>query len=840
MAKFRGTHDAFGKPGMEPHWGHGGKDGVGTAYSADSRIWFTLHGGAVSEVYYPFIDRPQVADLQFLVTDSTTFVHEERRDLLTRTERCSPHALGFRVTNSDPGGRYQIEKELIAAPHQPCLLQRTRFKVLQQPVSDLKLYVHCNPHLEVGGWGNNAYVIESAGRELLAAEKNGVWLVIGATAPFSHLSCGYLGVSDGWTDLSQNFQMDWEFDRAENGNVALTGELDLRDGVEFTLCLALGNGLQHALSAFFQALGQPFAARRARFVEQWDRASRAILPLGSFSADGGKLYHGSYSLLTSHEDKTYAGAFIASLSIPWGEARGDEDRGGYHLVWTRDMANTVTGLLAAGNTTTPLRALVYLAVSQQSDGGFPQNFWLNGDPYWRGIQLDQVSFPILLAWRLKEEGGLGDFDPYPMVMRAAGYLVVHGPATEQERWEEAGGYSPSTLAANIAALICASCFAHERGDDRAAAYLEDYADFLEAHVEAWTVTTDGTVHPDVRRHYIRILPADVRADCPGEDPNCGTLALANRPPGSGRDFPAKEIVDAGFLELVRYGIRRPDDPLVVDSLRVVDQMLRVETPFGPCWRRYNNDGYGQRADGGPFNGWGQGRAWPLLTGERAHYELAAGHDVAPFIRTLEAFATPAGLLPEQVWDAADQPEHGLRSGHPTGAAMPLMWAHAEYVKLLRSVRDGRVFDFIPAVAERYLTSGLRRSSTLEVWKFNRQVASSHGGSTLRIQAEAPFRLRSSDDEWRTVRDQDSVPTGLGVSYVDIPIGADQQAPLRFTFYWPESGRWEGRDFAVAVRVSSDVPAHPVIEAKPQRAGSRRKASARSNKAKISINSNSPV
>ncbi|MBI4502068.1 MAG: glucan 1,4-alpha-glucosidase [Gemmatimonadetes bacterium] len=807
MARFRGTRDAFGKPGHEPRWSQGDKDGVGTAYSADSRIWFTLHDGAVTEVYYPVIDRPQVRDLQLLVTDGESFFHEERRDLLTRTERCSPHALGYRVTNSDPQGRYRIEKEIISAPHQSCLLQRTRLEVSQGFAGKLRLYVLCNPHLEIGGWGNNAHVIEAAGRQLLAAEKDGVWLVIGATAPFGRLSCGYVGASDGWTDLAQNFQMDWEFDRAEGGNVALTGELDLRGGAEFTLGLALGHGLQHALSALFQALGMPYESRRKRFIEQWDRPCRNILPLEKVSGDGGNLYHGSYSLLMSHEDKTFAGAFIASLSIPWGEARGDEDMGGYHLVWTRDMVNTVTGLLAAGNTSTPLRALVYLAVSQQSDGGFPQNFWLNGEPYWRGIQLDQVSFPILLAWRLKQQGGLGEFDPYPMVMRAAAYLVTYGPATQQERWEEAGGFSPSTLAAHIGALICASCFARERGDQGAARYLEEYADFLEAHIEAWTVTTDGIVHPEIARHYIRILPADVHAACPGEDPNCGMLALANRPPGSSWQFPAKDIVDAGFLELVRYGIRRPDDPLIVDSLRVVDHVLRVETFLGPCWRRYNNDGYGQRADGGPYQGWGQGRAWPLLTGERAHYELAAGREVAKLTRTLEAFASPTGLLPEQIWDEVDRRERGLRSGRPTGAAMPLMWAHAEYIKLLRSVHDGRVFDLIPAAAERYLPAR-RRPSALEVWKFNRQVSLVRQGQTLRIQAGAPFRLRWTDDDWRTTRDESSAPTGLGGSYADIAIAADQRAPLRFTFYWPESDRWEGRDFEVAVREGGELVGRP--------------------------------
>jgi glucoamylase len=262
-------------------------------------------------------------------------------------------------------------------------------------------------------------------------------------------------------------------------------------------------------------------------------------------------------------------------------------------------------------------------------------------------------------------------------------------------------------------------------------------------------------------------------------------------------FPAKEIVDAGFLELVRHGIRRADDPIIVDSLKVVDAVLKVDTPFGPCWRRYNHDGYGQRKDGGPFVGWGRGRAWPLLTGERGHYELAAGHDPKPFLRAMESFASATGLLPEQAWDGPDLPQAHIYCGRPTGSAMPLMWAHAEYIKLLRSVRDGRVSDLIADVAKRYL--GERKDRQLfEVWKFTRQARSVKRGYVLRIQVPASFRLHWSDDEWQTVKDNASSATTLGVEFVDIPILAAQRAPIRFTFFWTASGHWEGRDYAVSV------------------------------------------
>jgi glucoamylase len=788
---------AFGWPGIEPRWTYGGKDGVGTAYAASSRVWFTFWNGILTEVYYPTVDRPQLRDLQYLITDGKTFFHDEKRHLKSKLEQLPGHVLGYLCTNSDPAGKYTIVKEIIADPHLACVLQHTRLTGDESFLSSLRLYALCAPHLEVGGWGNNGSVVRVAGRTVLVAERKGTWLALAATVPFSRVSCGYVGKSDGWTDLSGNFQMDWEFDHAPDGNIALTGELELTGTREFTLGLAFGNSQHHAISTLVQSLSTPFAEHGKRYAEQWVRTTTGILPLEKSSHDGGKLYCASCSLLRAHEDKSYPGAFIASLAIPWGEAAGDSDQGGYHLVWTRDMVNSANAMLAAGDRTTPIRALIYLDVSQQENGGFAQNFWVDGEPYWRGIQLDEVAFPILLAWRLRRENALQDFDPYPMVVRAAAYLVRHGPVTPQERWEEASGYSPSTLASNIAALICAACFARERGDEPTAKYLEEYADFLECHVESWTVTTQGTLLPGVTRHYLRILPERADNPTPEEDPNQGNITIANLQPGAQNVFPAKEIVDAGFLELVRHGIRRPDDPIIVDSLKVVDAVLKVETPFGPCWHRYNHDGYGQRDDGGSFVGWGRGRVWPLLTGERGHYELAAGHDAKPLIRAMETLASATGLLPEQSWDSPDQPQVYMYLGRPTGSAMPLMWAHAEYVKLLRSAGDGKVSDLIADVAKRYL-GGRAGRQLFEIWKFTRQMRSVKRGYVLRVQAQSSFRLHWSADEWRTVKDTPSSATTLGVEFADIPIPAAQQAPMRFTFFWTANNSWEGRDFQVSV------------------------------------------
>lgn len=796
MARIRGERMAFGKPGIEPRWTQGNKDGVGTAYSGGSCIWFTLFRGVVTEIYYPTVDRPQVRDLQYLVCDGETVFHEEKRHLESKTERLSPEGLGYRITNADSLKRYSIGKEIITHPHLPCLLQHTTIGGERELLDRLHFYALCAPHLEDGGWGNNAYVVEVDNRAILVANRGTLWLSLGATVPFSRLSCGFVGQSDGWTDITLHHQMTWEFDQALDGNVALTGELDLGGQHEFTLGLAFGDTLHSAVNTLFQALATPFKSHAERFFEQWSRPCKRILPLDNVSGDKGHLYRTSYNVLLAHEDKTYPGAFIASLSVPWGETKGDEERGGYHLVWTRDMVNTATGLLAAGNVIAPLRALIYLAASQMPDGSFSQNFWIDGQPYWHGIQLDEVAFPVLLAFRLYREKALENFDPYGMVLRAAGFLIRNGPATQQERWEEASGYSPSTLASNIAALIAAACLCRERGENSTACFIEQYADFLESHLESWVVTSQGELVPEIPRHFIRILPVDIGNPDPLEDPNCGMLGLANRPPGEAWEYPGKDVVDAGFLELVRYGIRRVDDPVIVDSIRVIDAVLKVNTPFGPCWRRYNHDGYGQRDNGDPFRKWGRGGAWPLLTGERGHYELAAGNNVDGFIQAMERFASPTGLLTEQVWACPDLPKAHMYLGRPTGAAMPLMWAHAEYIKLLRSKKDGKVFDFIPEVAQQFGTHAT--CSKLEIWKPNRHARTIQHGMTLRIQTPAQFVLHWSADEWRTIRDTHSTSTRMDIHYVDIPIPATQEAPIRFTMLWTAKGEWEGRDYEVAV------------------------------------------
>ena len=808
-----GKNPAPGGPGIEPRWTGGAKDAVGTAYAVSSRLWYTLARGVITEVYYPTIDTPQIRDLQYMVSDGETFFHDERRNTISTVELLDPDALGFKIVNTDPDGRYTIEKQIIGDPHLNCLLVHTKFNVEPEWRGRLHLYVICAPHLDIGGWHNNGEVLQTKGRTFLAAYRDNVYMSIAAKVGFTKLSVGYVGASDGWTDLAHNMNMDWQYDSAMDGNIALTGEIDISRTTEFTLGVAFAHSKHASGATLIQSLCIPFETNLKSFIEQWHRTRRRLTILdmnrGKISDAASSMFARSINLLLAHEDKVYPGAMIASLSIPWGEDKSDDELGGYHLVWTRDMVHSATALMAAGDTATPRRAMIYLAIAQGEDGGFFQNFWIDGRPYWTGVQLDEVSFPIILAWRLWKANALGDFDPHITVVRACAYLIRKGPATREERWEENGGYSPSTLATNIAALICAAEMIDARGDHGTADFVRTYADFLESHVEQWTVTNEGSLLAGVTRHYIRINPASSQEGAVGdEDPDKGEIVLANQKPGDRVRYPANQIIDHGFLELVRFGIRRPKDPLIEDSLKVVDAILKVDTPFGPCWRRYNHDGYGQRADGTSFATWGVGHAWPLLMLERATYELACGRNIDEYLRAAEGFATGVGLFPEQIWDLADIPEEHMLFGRPTGAAIPLLWAHAEYVGLLRSMIDNRIFDCIAPVEARYCNDHPRQ--VIEIWKINRQVRKVPAGALLRVIAASPFVLHWSDDEWNTPRDTDSTPTSLGIEYVDIQIEAGQKAPIRFTFKWPVDNQWQGADYAVEVeQPAKSAPDKPV-------------------------------
>jgi glucoamylase len=807
--------EAFGAPGMDPRWTSSLKDSVGTAYSASSRIWFTVSHGILNEIYHPTIDHPQTRDLGLLVSDGSSFVHEEKRDMIPSFEYIHPEALGVRYTNVDKEGRYQLVKEIICDPHHSVVLMHVRLEAgpngSEEFLDKLHIFALLAPHMDGGGAGNSARAVDVAGRKVLLAWKNRWTLAMSADCGFSRVSCGFVGASDGWHDLTDNFRMDWQFGSATNGNLALTGEIDLRDGSrEFTLGIGIGDSHHSALSKTVGSLSVAFATNSARFLEQWQRAASPYR-LATKSGDRGMLMQTSNNILLAHEDKTYSGAFVASASIPWGQAKGDDDLGGYHLVWTRDMVQTASALLACGRVDTARRALVYLACTQRPDGGFAQNFWIDGRPYWTGVQLDEVAFPLILTWRIWKAGGLGNWDVIPFIERAAGFLVRNAPITHQERWEENSGYSPSTLAAVIGGLICAAEMLRSSQATELGEFLEQFADWIESHLEDWTVTNDGVLLPGVKRHYMRIRPPETGEAINKEGPGTEMIHLNNRPAGTPYEFEARQIIDGGFLELVRYGIRRPDDPLMIDSLKVVDAILKRDLPQGPSWLRYNYDGYGQGPDGGPYHGTGQGRPWPLLTGERAHYELAAGRDVSDLIKTYEAYATPGNMLPEQLWDEADRPDEHLKFGGPTGAACPLVWAHAEYLKLLRSAYDGQVFDRIEPVYQRYgkykSEHGHARSAhhgrvhekCIEIFSLHRPIQTITVNATLRILSEKRFALVWTDNNWQTTNTTQSRGLGSAGFAADItPSQRQNPSGLSLTFFWPEENRWLGHNYEVRI------------------------------------------
>ncbi len=800
---------AFGSPGIAPRWTSSQKDAVSTAYAASTRTWFTVSHGTVNEIYYPTIDHPQTRDMELLFSDGESFFHEEKRDILYDFHYVDENALAIRMSGHDVGGRYFVTKELITDPHHAVVLMNVKITGDEDVLARLKCYALLAPHLDGGGQGNSARSLNIAGKRCVLAWKNEFSLALGVDCGFERSSCGFVGASDGYTDLSEHLRMTWNFGQALDGNIAVMGEVDVARHREFTIGVALGRGHHSALSSLMQSLSIPFLRHRERFIEEWHRAP-APAALAEVSTDNGRLMRTSHAMILTHEDKTYAGAFIASASIPWGASKSDDDLGGYHLVWTRDMVQSATALLACGRVEAARGALVYLACTQHPDGGFAQNFWINGVPYWSGIQLDEVAFPIILAWRLWKADGLGNFDVVPFVLGAASFLVRYAPITQQERWEENAGYSPSTLAVVISSLVCAADLLRHHGSEEVALFLQEYADWIEARVDRWTTTREGVLLPDVPYHYMRIRPPAAGESFHNEKVPPGMINIPNRGPGEQYAFEAREVVDAGFLELVRYGIRRADDPLVVDSLRVIDSILKVSTPYGPCWRRYNHDGYGQRKDGGPYQGWGQGRAWPILTGERAHYELAAGHDVRTYITALERFSSFGGMLPEQIWDRADLPSEEMYFGRAAGAAQPLVWAHAEYLKLLRSVADGKVFDRISVVYDRYVAERDKHTfhRNLAIFQLGRPISAVVQGGTLRIVDVRSFSVVYTTDQWASKLEIDSRSLGRVGCFADIPIALEQTGRIVFTLHWressQESSQWLGRNYEVVIHTQAEI------------------------------------
>ena len=787
-----------GWPGILPRWTSSAKHGVGTALDDRSPVWFTLSHGIVNEIYYPTIDQANTRDLGFLVADGSDFFSEEKRDTRFEIETLAPGTPAYKLTNRCLQERYEISKVILTDPSRPVLLQQVSFRPLKESMADYGLYALLAPHIGNQGYGNDGWMGDYKGIPMLFAARGQTALALACSAGFSGRSCGHVGTSDGWQDVSAHKRMAWSYPAAFQGNIALIGEIQPAacDG-RFLLALAFGRNWAEAAQNARAAMREGFDAIRVAFLEGWEAARKK-----SGDAEGSRSrqikQRLSVAVLRTHEAKSFRGGMIASLSVPWGFARGDGDLGGYHVVWPRDLVECAQALLAAGDFESARRALFYLMCTQQEqDGYWPQNMWLDGRPYWSGIQADETAFFVLLADALRREKRLGDLDSWPSVRAAASFLVRSGPLTEQDRWEENSGYSPFTLAAEVAALLAAADFADEAGENGTAAFLRESADAWNAAIERWTYVagTDLARQIGVSGYYVRVAPPEaIGAESIASVP----VVIRNQPPGLNA-FPAAAIVSPDALALVRFGLRSPRDPRITDTLRVIDAVLKTDTSTGPAWHRYNHDGYGEHDDGRPFDGTGIGRCWPLLTGERAHYELAAGRKAQArrLLGVMEAQAGPGGLLPEQIWDAEDIPRRELFNGRPSGSARPLAWAHAEHVKLSRSLRDGRVFDTPPQTVQRYQAKNKIRLRS--IWRFNHQDRRLPEGAILRVEVPAPAVVHWTADEWNSASDRGTTDTGLGIHFADLPTeGLADKTRIVFTFFWPQADRWEGGDFEVTV------------------------------------------
>jgi len=472
--------------------------------------------------------------------------------------------------------------------------------------------------------------------------------------------------------------------------------------------------------------------------------------------------------------------------VPWGDA--SQSRSGYHLVWSRDLVETAGALVAMETYDEARDVLRYLIATQRTDGHWFQNQWLGGTPFWQGVQLDEVAFPVLLAAALRERGELGDVPARDMVRRALRFIAREGPTTSQDRWEEDAGINAFTLAVAIAALVEGSAFL----DGEAKEFALRLADNWNARLEDWAFVRDTPLARKlgVPGYYIRTAPADVLVQ---DGTQSEVVPMKNR--ACDPDLPANEQISTDFLQLVRFGLRRADDPHIVASVTAVDRLLKTDTPNGPVWHRYNGDGYGEHEDGSAFNGTGRGRGWPLLVGERGHYALAAGDDVLPYLETVAAMASPLGLIPEQVWDSAPIPERRLTSGRPSGSAMPLVWAHAEFIKLCYSRALGHPVDRPVATWNRY--RGMRPKIDYDIWGPSYRPRRLRTGNAFSVALKAPARVHWGVNGWKETQDIDTRDTGLGVHVADLPVtGLAAGETIQFTFCWLDTESWEGQDYEV--------------------------------------------
>lgn len=757
--------EAPGSPGIDPTWCSSDKDMVTTGLGA-SRIWATLGYGILNEVYWPSTGRPQIRDLGFIVADGKGGWTELKRANTYLLSLPKPYLPLPRVVHE--GETYRLELEILPHPLRDVLLIKYALSG-----DDARLYVLLAPHLD-GARDNTALAGED-----LAAHHGDTALCLRANKGFSRTSAGFVGISDGWTDFSRNGAMSWTYERAQDGNVALMGELAADSGV---LALGFSETPEGARTLARSSLADDYDETRQIFIGGWEDWA-ATLKVPFAAPEFVQAAERSAMVIKVHEDRTYAGAVVASLSVPWGDSH--DDAGGYHLVWTRDTVEAALALICLGKYEDAGRTLDYLIGTQAADGSWAQNYFPDGRGYWSGRQLDEVALPVLLAAKLRAVGHLTNSAPEEeMVRRAIGFIVRNGPMSDQDRWEENAGASPFTLAMTVAALVVSADYFS--GTERA--YLLSLADCWNERIEDWTYATNGHLGQmlGLDGYYVRLSPR------PADGGIGGIVSRRNVHHG---EVPAGDLVGLEFLYLVRTGLRAPGDPRIVDSVRLIDDMLRAETPSGPAYYRYNGDGYGEHADGAPFDGIGVGRLWPLLAGERGHYAALSGEDATPYLDAMTRMVGRGGLIPEQVWDGAPIPERGLVPGKPSGSAMPLVWAHGEFIKLLATHTTGRPAEWFDPVVTRY--GGRRPEAACWHWRATSSFSRLLKGRDLSIEADRSFILHLGLDGWNRIEDVPSVAGPFDIHLVRLSKERlEGHGAIRFTIRDAETGAWSGQDYAV--------------------------------------------
>ncbi len=722
------------------------KDCLGTARNRTSKAWYTVANGVLSDVYYPTVDNTNVETLQYVVTDGSTFTDLQTRDMTYAVEAVhGSGGMACKVTASAKSGKYRIETEYITDPSRNSVLMRVEFTPRR---ANYRLYVRLDATVNGNGGGgpgnggaDSATVDRSTGHPVLvsydtvtatnAANRDYAQPVYAALdGAFDEASSGFAGTeSDGLVQLDASRALTAIADDATKGNVVQTARVRLNRAGMTVLALGFGATQTGAVGAAEGSRSIRFSKALAKYKKGWKRYDRSLNKprtkklRGMSRAARDRLedeYYLSANVIKASEDKTFPGAIVASLASPWGQAisAGDPANtyfGSYREVFARDLYEAWTGLVADGDFATARDATLFLFERQQlPDGSMPRNSLVNGKvaPDSFGTQLDETAYPILMADQLGLRGG----SLYANHIKpAANFIAAHGPAFGVERWEEQGGFSPSTIAAEIAGLVAAADLARANGDRASAAVWLGVADDWQRSVKGWTVTTNGPLAP---RYFIRLSKTG--------DPNA---AITYNVGNGGPTLDQRAVIDAGFLELVRLGELPADDPDVGRSLDVVDATIKSTTSSGPGWHRYNGDGYGDRAsDGRPWapSGQGTGHLWPPLSAERGEQELVSGDaaEAASLLLGMSRFASGVGLIPEQDWEQPDLPASpygtdptvasiGFVNGGAAGSASPLTWSAASFVRLAADLAARRNV-VLPAVTHSRYVEHSQGTTTLTV------------------------------------------------------------------------------------------------------------------------------